>query len=68
MVQHVSRWSGNTKSTAFPEEFGHLATNSLPEFKHVKYRNEGDAKSTKRKKAQNFETKNRTVESFWNIE
>lgn len=61
MVQHVFRWPGNSKSTAFPEEFGHLAVNSLPEFKHVKYRDKGDAKydqkGKKKEIAQIFETK-----------
>lgn len=49
MVQRVFCWSGKTKSTDFPEEFGHLASDSLPEFKHVKDRDKWDAKSEKKK-------------------
>lgn len=49
VVQHVSCWSGNTKSTAFPQEFGHLVSNSLPEFKHAKYKDGGDARKKREK-------------------
>lgn len=55
VVQYVSCWSGNTKSTDFPQEFGHLVSNSLPEFKHVKYKDGEDAKKEKERNSTNFQ-------------
>lgn len=63
VVQHVSCWSGNTKSTAFPQEFGHLVSNSLPEFKHAKYKDGGDEKK-KREIAQIFEARKGMISFF----